>query len=242
MQEDTSETAPKVPKSPETSTQQTPINHAQFTRQFNNPRFAITTETLGMNLPNRPLVDVKPYCERHNKKPITGVFADNNHKSNASFHSSHSNTPKNSYASVNTENYYPNSRTEFSSQQSFSPNISPKTPSQQWSFEHTIHNESGQSGSTFSTQNLKSLGDHCLTNSSHLIAANDSQCFHLQNVTSLSEIPTSRHEELQKYRTGSDVCMGTSAILNFKILNDLYSKRIEDIDANVWGDKDVSIV
>ncbi|KAI8114984.1 hypothetical protein CVS40_12713 [Lucilia cuprina] len=237
-----------------------------------NPRFVLTPESMGMNLrsdtptPNReqapppepPLVEVKSYYERHSKKPMVGLLSDLKQESNASFHSSHSNTPTNSYASIRTSGYPIKTP---------SPNISPKSPSQQqWNFDNTMkaeyleqqHNNNiyTSSASLYPTQSLKypNASNSNFTPSAsstlqnvkcptveqpHSISTN-SHCTYVQNNTSLSENPLLGYGELhQKYRSGSDVCIGDSAKLNYSHLNSIYSKRIEDIDANVWGDKDL---
>ncbi|XP_046809630.1 paramyosin isoform X1 [Lucilia cuprina] len=268
MQHNTNETsATPSTKSPENTNQQVPV------RTSFNPRFVLTPESMGMNLrsdsptpnkeqappPEPPLVEVKSYYERHSKKPMVGLLSDLKQESNASFHSTHSNTPTNSYASIRTSGYPIKTP---------SPNISPKSPSQQqWNFDNTMKAEQQQqhnniytsSASLYPTQSLKypnaSHSNFTPSASStlqnvkcptveqpHSISTN-SHCTYVQNNTSLSENPLLGYGELhQKYRSGSDVCIGDSAKLNYSHLNSIYSKRIEDIDANVWGDKDLKII
>ncbi|XP_065357295.1 polyamine-modulated factor 1-binding protein 1 isoform X2 [Calliphora vicina] len=252
-------------KSPENNKQQSTTNSAAAfpTRASYNPRFAVTPETMGMNLrsdtptPTReqtqhepPLVDVKSYYERHNKGPTVGLLSDYKQESNNSFHSSHSNTPSNSYASIRTENVGQRISSCYPIKTP-SPNVSPRTPSQQWSFDRTIkpeyleqqNNVYTSSASLCPTQSAQAK--YTASNNYQTLRSPDAHAYaYVQNVTSSSEIPTSPYNEEhhQKYRSGSDVCAGDSAKLNYNQLNELYAKRIEDIDANVWGDKDLKIV
>ncbi|KAM7353730.1 yuri gagarin isoform 2-T4 [Cochliomyia hominivorax] len=278
MQQNINETANRSGRSPE---QQQTTN--SLLRAKHNSRFAVTPETMGMNLPHEPLlVDVKPYCERHSKPQTIGLLSDIKQESNVSFHSSHSNTPKNSYASIKSENLSQQHSTSYSScqksdyvpQRSPSLSVSPKTPSQQWNFDSTIKTENFEPQNTniytstallsptqsghhiirFPTgsNNLptpKSCGDLHTFNAQPSTTATDatasrSQSSCGQNVTPTSEInfTSCYDQQLLKNRSGSDVCVGDGAKLNFKVLNDIFSKRIEHIDADVRGDKDLKIV
>lgn len=269
MQHNNSENASNPCRSPDYSKQQSTTN--SISRTTYNPRFAVTPETLGMNLhtntttslnrqqsqPEPPLVEVKSYYERHSKQPVVGTLADLKQDSNVSFHSSHSSTTKNSYASIKTETIGQRSNScstsnkpEYISQHSLSPNVSPRTPSQQWNFESTIKTENYEPQNNIYTSTAllsPAIGKNSSGSNNHSsTTTNDAfrtQCSYVQNATSMSEIPHMSTYEQQwlKSRSGSDVCVGDAAKLNFKELNDIFLRRIEQIDADVGGDKDVSL-
>lgn len=90
--------------------------------------------------------------------------------------------------------------------------------------------------------NSDSLNFPSMTSLTGSLSADNPQCSHpahstLQTRTSLSEIPTSHFEQyLQKSRSEST---GNSSQMNGR-LNEMFLKRLQDIDTNAFGDVNVS--